>query len=131
MKASIIILGSLFLGAYVAPACATDPSTTGEAAQYPADNTGRNVRDSHSNTLTAGDQSNRASDVKLAQKIRRHIVADRSLSTMAHNVKIITADGVVTLRGPVKTQGEKQRVAAAAERIAGQNKVHNDLEIAQ
>lgn len=50
---------------------------------------------------------------------------------MAHNVKIITVNGVVTLRGPVKNPSEKQRIAATASQIAGAGKVHNDLEIAE
>ena len=110
---------------------AADRSTTGQAAQYPADNSGRNVRDQQSDTLTATDQSGSQSDIALSQKIRQQIVADQSLSTMAHNVKIITVNGVVTLRGPVKTPSEKQKVAAAASQIAGAGKVRNDLEIAQ
>ncbi len=110
---------------------AADRSTTGQAAQYPADNSGRNVRDQQSDTLTATDQSGSPSDIALSQKIRQQIVADQSLSTMAHNVKIITVNGVVTLRGPVKTPSEKQKVAAAALQIAGAGKVRNDLEIAQ
>lgn len=110
---------------------AADPSTTGQAAQYPADNSGRNVRDQQSDTLTATDQSGSPSDIALSQKIRQQVVADQSLSTMAHNVKIIAVNGVVTLRGPVKTPSEKQKVAAAASQIAGAGKVRNDLEIAQ
>jgi osmotically-inducible protein OsmY len=110
---------------------AADRSTTGQAAQYPADNSGRNVRDRQSDTLTATDQSGSPADMALSQKIRQQIVADQSLSTMAHNVKIIAVNGVVTLRGPVKTPREKQKVAAAASQIAGAGKVRNDLEIAQ
>ncbi len=110
---------------------AADRSTTGQAAQYPADNSGRNVRDRQSDTLTATDQSGSPSDMALTQKIRQQIEKDESLSTMAHNVKIIAVNGVVTLRGPVKTATEKQKVAAAASQIAGAANVRNDLEVAQ
>jgi hyperosmotically inducible protein len=133
MKTSLVIAVTLLMGIYgsLRPARAADPSTTGQAAQYPADDSGRNVRDRQSDTLTAGDESSSPSDIALAQKIRQQVVADASLSTMAHNVKIITVNGVVTLRGPVKTPSEKERVAATAAQIAGAGKVHNDLEIAQ
>jgi osmotically-inducible protein OsmY len=100
------------------------------AENYPADNTGKNVRDRNDATLTPGDQSNDKADVKITQEIRKAIVADDSLSTNAHNVKIITADGVVTLRGPVKTPQEKVAIAEKAKQIAGVNRVDNQLEVA-
>ena len=109
---------------------ATDPATTREAAQNAPDNSGRNVRDRDGSTLTPGDQGTSEGDIALTQKIRKQVVADDSLSTMAQNVKIITTDGVVTLRGPVKSQAEKQRIASAAEQIAGRGKVHDNLEVA-
>ena len=95
-----------------------------------ADNTGRNAEDRGREGLTAGDQSNSPDDMGLTQKIRQAVVADDSLSTMAHNVKIITTSGVVTLRGPVKTPEEKAKIGAKAAQIAGANRVTNDLEIA-
>jgi len=112
-------------------AYATDPSTTGEAAKSAPDNSGRNARDSDGDTLTPGDQGDSEADVALTQKIRQKVVADDSLSTLAQNVKIITVDGVVTLRGPVENGKEKERVAAVAEQIAGQGKVKDNLEVAQ
>ena len=120
----------MMLGVY-GTAAAGDPATTNEAAQHPADNTGRNVRDKDGDTLTAMDQSNKKEDLELTQKIRQEVVADKDLSTMAHNVKIITRDGVVTLRGPVKSAAEKQRVAAKAVQVAGAGRVKDQLEIAQ
>ena len=131
MKAIVIPAIAVLVVGLAGGAGAADRSTTGQAAQYPADNSGRNVRDQQSDTLTATDQSGSPSDIALSQKIRQQIVADQSLSTMAHNVKIITVNGVVTLRGPVKTPSEKQKVAAAATQIAGRGNVRNDLEIAQ
>jgi hyperosmotically inducible protein len=133
MKISLAIAITLLMGICGSPrlARATDRSTTGQAAQFPADDSGRNVRDRQSDTETAGDQSSSPADIALAQKIRQQVVADGSLSTMAHNVKIITVNGVVTLRGPVKDPSEKARVAATAAQIAGAGRVHNDLEIAQ
>ena len=100
------------------------------AEDYPADNSGKNVRDRDSGALTAGDQSNEKGDVDITRRVRRAVVADKALSRNAHNVKIITADGVVTLRGPVKSQKEKEVVGAKAGRVAGVARVDNELEIA-
>jgi hypothetical protein len=99
------------------------------ADPYPADNTGKNVRDRSGDTLTTGDQSERTQDVTLTQAVRKALVADDSLSTNAHNVKVITVDGIVTLRGPVNSSQEKAKVAATAERIADE-RVDNQLEVA-
>lgn len=77
------------------------------------------------------DQSGAPEDVALTQSIRKEVVADEDLSTMAHNVKIITINGVVTLRGSVRSESEKQQIAAVAERVAGAGKVQNHLDIAK
>jgi len=100
------------------------------AQQYPADNSGKNVRDRKDGAPTSGSQSNAKSDVAITQEIRKAVVADKSLSTNAHNVKIITADGVVTLRGPVKSATEKATIEAKAKQAAGVSRVDNQLEIA-
>jgi hyperosmotically inducible periplasmic protein len=110
---------------------AGDRATTSEEAQYPADDTGRNTRDSDGTTLTADEQSNTKSDVEITRQIRQAIVKDDSLSTNAHNVKIITNGGVVTLRGPVASTEEKTVVARKAEKINGVRKVDNQLEVAK
>lgn len=118
---------ALLVGA--SAAYAGDPSTTGEAAKSAPDNTGRNVRD-QGDTLTSGDQSETKADITLTQKIRQAVMADDSLSMLAHNVKIITVNGVVTLRGPVKSEQERSSIAAKATQIAGAGKVQNHLEVA-
>ena len=100
------------------------------AQQYPADNSGKNVRDRKDGAPTSGDQSNAKSDVAITQQIRKAVMADKSLSMNAHNVKIITADGVVTLRGPVKSAAEKATIGAKAQQAAGVTRVDNQLEIA-
>ena len=97
------------------------------AEDYPADNSGKNVRDRDSERVTSGDQSNAKADIQITQRIRKAVVNDKQLSTNAHNVKIITAGGMVTLRGPVKNAREKATVAAKAQRIAGANRVVNEL----
>jgi hyperosmotically inducible protein len=109
---------------------AADPSTKGQAAESAPDNTGRNVRDRGA-TRTSGDQSESKADLTTTQKIRQAVMADKSLSMTAHNVKIITADGVVTLRGPVKTEDERTKIGAKAAQLAGADKVENYLEVAK
>jgi hyperosmotically inducible periplasmic protein len=94
-----------------------------------ADNTGRNVRDRDESARTPTDQGGSEADRNITAHIRKEIVANDNLSTNAHNVKIITTDGVVTLRGPVKTTQEKAAVAAAAQRAPGVKRVDNQLEI--
>jgi hyperosmotically inducible periplasmic protein len=93
------------------------------------DNTAVNARDRNADAMTADQQSNAKSDVELTREIRRAVVKDDSLSTLAHNVKIITDNGMVTLRGPVKTEQEKVAIANKAQEIAGPNKVDDQLEV--
>ena len=93
--------------------------TAATPSQTAPDNTGRNVRDRGGDTVTPGDQSNNKADLNLTQQIRRTIMADKSLSMNAKNVKIITMNGVVTLRGPVNTPREKATIEAKAQSIAG------------
>ena len=99
------------------------------AGDTDADNTGKNVRDQADRTLTPMDQSENEADRTLTQRIRQAVVADDTLSTNGKNVKIITVNGVVTLRGPVDSDKERNRVVAIAEQIAGKKNVANQLEI--
>jgi len=94
-----------------------------------ADNTKKNERDRSGETTTSGDQSNSQQDVKITAAIRRAVVGDHSLSATAKNVKIITADGVVTLRGPVQNEAEKTKIAELAQSAAGNAKIDNQLEV--
>src|SRR5262249_18200481 len=105
--------------------------TTGrmERNDVPADNTGRNVRD-RGDTQTPGDQANSEPDLKITQSIRQTIVGDKSLSTNAHNVKIVTVGGTVTLRGPVASAEEKAKIDRDARAVPGVKNVDNQLEIA-
>ena len=93
------------------------------------DNSAVNVRDRDPNAMTAGEQSTAKSDVELTREIRRAVVKDASLSMLAHNVKIVAANGAVTLRGPVNTEQEKVAIASKAQAIAGANKVNDQLEV--
>ena len=99
------------------------------AGDYDADNTGRNVRDQDERAMTPGDQGASAADREVTANIRKAVVSDDSLSMNAHNVKIITQDGVVTLRGPVKSAAEKASVVAKARKVAGVTRVDDQLEI--
>ena len=101
-----------------------------QTAAVPADNSGTNVRDRNEGTKTSGNQSESEADRKISQNIRQAITADDSVSTNGKNVKIITVDGVVTLRGPVKSETEKTNIGAKAQQIAGVKNVENQLEIA-
>jgi len=97
------------------------------------ENTGVNKRDSPSESRTAAnptpmDQSNKQPDLRTEAEVRKAIVGDKSLSMLAHNVKIMTADGVVTLRGPVKSAEEKQRVGELARHVPGVSSVKNELD---
>ena len=93
------------------------------------DNSAVNVRDRAPGAMTAGQQSNAKSDVEITREIRRAVVKDHSLSMLAHNVKIVSANGNVTLRGPVKTEEEKTAIASKAQAIAGAGKVDDQLEV--
>ena len=93
------------------------------------DNSAVNVRDRAPDAMTAGEQSSAKSDVELTREIRQAVVKDDSLSMLAHNVKIVAANGSVILRGPVNTEQEKVAIASKAQAIAGANKVDNQLEV--
>ena len=93
------------------------------------DNSAVNARDRAPGAMTAGQQSNAKSDVEITREIRRAVVKDHSLSMLAHNVKIVSANGNVTLRGPVKTEEEKTAIASKAQAIAGAGKVNDQLEV--
>lgn len=94
-----------------------------------ADNTARNSRDRDGATLTSGDQAENETDRKISANVREAVVADNGLSMNAHNVKIITSGGTVTLRGPVKSSEEKAAIESKAKQVAGVTRVDNLLEI--
>jgi len=79
---------------------------------------------------TADSQTMTATDRELAAKVRKAITSDKTLSTYAHNVKVIAKDGMVTLKGPVRTEEEKSAIEAKATEVAGAGKVTNEITIA-
>jgi hyperosmotically inducible protein len=102
---------------------------TSQNAPANTDNTRVNARDKDGASVTPQNQSNAAADRKLLAAVRRAIVKDKSLSTTAHNVKIMTANGAVTLRGPVKTDDEKSRIGTLVKQLDGVTNVDNELDV--
>lgn len=98
------------------------------AASSELENTEQNVRDKNDATLTPEDQKETKQDVKITARIRKAVVKDKSLSTDAHNVKIITRSGVVTLRGPVENEAESMKIQKIATKARGVVRVDNQLE---
>jgi hyperosmotically inducible periplasmic protein len=93
------------------------------------DNSRINARDKSASALTPMDQGTSEGDRKITQQIRQAVVKDGSLSFTAKNVKIITINGKVTLRGPVKTAAERSAIEAAAKNVAGAGQVDNQLDV--
>lgn len=111
---------------------APTPAPTTTAPTNPnADNSRMNATASGSAGLTAADQGGSEGDRKMTQQIRKAVMADGSLSFMAKNVKIITINGKVTLKGPVKSDQERLAIVNAAKKVAGASQVDNQLEIKQ
>jgi hyperosmotically inducible periplasmic protein len=102
------------------------PATTAA----PPDNSKTNVVDKYNSNGTADAQKQNAADVELTSRIRKSVMADKSLSTYAHNVKIVSVNGNVTLNGVVRTEQEKGSIDTKAQAIAGRGNVINDIKIA-
>jgi hyperosmotically inducible protein len=120
MKRSVLVL-----------ACLTAVSSALMAADEKTkpDNTSINERDRSSETQTSGDQSNSSADLKITQAIRQVLVKDSELSMTAKNIKIITDNGEVTLRGPVKNAQEKAKIDQLARSAAGGAKITDRLDV--
>ena len=93
------------------------------------DNTAMNERDRSGETQTSGDQSNSSADLKITQAIRQALMKDGELSATAKNIKVITNNGHVTLRGPVKTAQEKAKIDHLARSAAGGAKIHDQIDV--
>jgi hyperosmotically inducible protein len=120
--ASMLVLSSALLGL-------GGVTMAQDSASTAPDNSAVNVRDRAPDAMTADQQSNTKSDMTTTREIRRAVVKDHSLSMLAHNVKIVSANGRVTLRGPVNTEKEKIAIAGKARAIAGRGNVDNQLEV--
>jgi|SRR5271155_5021957 len=120
----LMVLGTATLSAtLMAPPMLANQDTQ----QAPADNTKQNKDQT---SPTADQQKMNPADRAITQRIRKAIHDDNTLSTYAHNIKIITQDGKVTLRGPVRTQDEKAGLEAKAISVAGQDNVTDLLQVA-
>jgi osmotically-inducible protein OsmY len=99
------------------------------ATQTPPDNTKTNQQDRNANSPTADRQGNAKSDIDITKQIRHAIADDKALSTYAHNVKVVTREGQVILRGPVRSADEKRAIEAKAGEIAGESNVASQLTV--
>src|SRR5436190_12608595 len=95
----------------------------------PADNTKVNSRDRAKSAVTADQQKENTTDRDITAKIRKALMDDKDLSTYAHNVKVVTRNGMVTLKGPVRSADEKKTVEAKAAEIAGADKVKSEISV--
>jgi hyperosmotically inducible protein len=122
-----LVLGAcLFLGSSL-------PATgvrTQDAQQPAADNAKNNKGDQSSGAMTADKQKMNPADRDLTKKVRAALHSDSTLSTYAHNIKIVSQDGKVTLKGPVRSDDEKSAVEAKATEIAGAGNVTSQLTVA-
>lgn len=119
---SLLMLGMLALAA---AGCARSAPTS---ATPDRDNTAVNQRDREATTKTPIDQNENQADIDVTANIRKRVV-DTKMSVNAQNVKIITQDGTVTLRGPVNSEDEKKQVEDIAQDVAGADKVVSQLEV--
>ena len=117
------MFGSFVFGV---PTLAMPVAMPQDTQQPMPDNTKKNKDQSEP---TADQQKMNPADRAISQKIRKAIHEDSNLSTYAHNVKVITQNGKVTLRGPVRTEAEKSSIQAKAAAVAGEENVSNQLEI--
>ena len=102
-----------------------------DQAKPPASTAPDNSAQNKGHRNTADQQKEQSSDREITKKIRQEVVADKSRSTYAHNVKIITQNGAVTLKGPVHSDDEKQKIASAAASVVGADKVTNQITVKQ
>jgi hyperosmotically inducible protein len=117
-------------GLILTTASAWQAPAAGESKATPADNTKVNQRDRSPGAVTADQQKMNRPDRETARLIRQSVYKDKSLSTYAHNVKIIVQNGSVTLKGPVRSEEEKNSVFSKATEVAGEGKVINQLSVA-
>jgi hyperosmotically inducible periplasmic protein len=123
-----LLSGATLASALLTPVASRGQDQSAATTKTSPDNSAKNK----AQTNTADQQSEASSDRMLTKKIRQALIADKSLSTYGHNVKIITKDGSVTLKGPVHSEEEKQSIASKAESIVGSpDKVTNQLTVKQ
>jgi hyperosmotically inducible protein len=117
------IVGALALGLFATPSTVSARSLV--QSRPAADNSTVNKQPG----ATADQQANTKADLDVTKRIRQELLKDKALSSYAHNAKVVTQDGVVTLKGPVRSTEEKKRVEDIAVQVAGAGKVTNQLTI--
>jgi len=120
-----LMAGALALGILIGGS----PANLKAEQQKAPDNTKVNERDREKGAVTADQAKNGASDREIMQKIRKAVMDEKTLSTYAHNVKIISQNGKVTLKGPVRSEEEKKTIEQKATDIAGAGNVTNEITI--
>lgn len=116
MKYIIVLLSALILNSQI-------------SAQTDSDNTEVNERDRSSSELTADQQSGTAKDMNITQRIRQDLMDEEDFSTYAQNVKIITMNGKVTLKGPVRSVQEQRKIIEHARKVAGSSNVKDEMSV--
>jgi hypothetical protein len=112
------------------PQSANTPEPAASGARAAPDNTKSNREDPSNRNHTADDQKSNESDLKITQQIRRSVMADKDLSTYAHNIKIVSVNGTVTLNGVVHGEAEKAQLAQKAAEVVGHDHVVNQIKVA-
>jgi len=121
---ALIVIAFMVTGALTRSlAQGTEPQPTSPG------NTKMNAQDRDKASSSADQQKDNRSDREITQQIRQSLAKDKSLSTYGHNVKVITQNGQVTLKGPVRSDDEKKAIEAKATEVAGENKVTNELNV--
>jgi hyperosmotically inducible periplasmic protein len=129
-RASKINKGLSLLGATLCLSASLVAGAVQQDQQPASDNSKTNQGDANKGAVTADQQKMNPTDRNITKQIRSSIYRDHSLSTYAHNIKVITQDGKVTLKGPVRTEDEKAGIAAKAAAVVGAENVTNQLEVA-
>lgn len=119
--ARLVISSALAIGAV--------PALVAQERNPDADNTKQNQRDRDNSEPTADRAKNNLSDREMMKQIRKAVMEDKSLSTYAHNVKIIAQNGKVSLKGPVRSEEEKHLIEQKATDVAGSGNVTNEITI--
>ena len=128
LTAFVLLLGCV--GLLTAQEATPAQQPTDPSSQAAPDNTAKNQRDRNKAEPTADQQKENKADRELARQIRQSLVKDKSLSTYAHNIKVIAQNGEVTLKGPVKSAEEKQAIEVKAAEVAGgPDKIKSEIEV--
>lgn len=110
--------------------CSRQPTShASDKTDHAADNTGRNARDKSGETVLPTDQSESEADRSLTQDLRKAVMADSALSMNAKNIKIVSSNGKVTLRGVVASEAERKSIVALLQAVPGVGELDDQLEV--